>query len=279
MLTRLTARSVDKLWGRWALPPPFENFAAGHRPIGEIWFEHPAGLEPDLLVKYLFTSQTSSIQVHPAAHSARAGGRERGKDEAWLPLQAEAGAVIGMGLRSAIGEEQLRAAALDGSIADMVDWQPAAVGEVYYSPAGTIHALGAGLVLLEIQQNADITYRLYDYGRDRPLHLDDGLAAANPLKSVTKESPLSQSEGREMLSARGMFVLERWSGIASAKLNPVELGPIWLIPLQGTTFVNDERLEAGSVWLVDEAAAISQECGAQLIAAYCGVAVWPDLLA
>jgi mannose-6-phosphate isomerase len=80
-------------------------------------------------------------------------------------LEAEPEARIGLGLCHEVSRDELRAAALDGSIEQLLDWHPAKAGDVFFSPAGTVHALGAGLTLVEIQQNLDLTYRLYDYGR------------------------------------------------------------------------------------------------------------------
>ena len=171
----LSAKQVIKPWGRGDLPAPFE--LSGAKRIGEIWFEH-AGAPLDLLVKYLFTSQKLSIQVHPSDELAAAKGLPSGKEECWLVLDAEPGAVLGIGTREPLTSDQLRAAALDGSLEQLMDWKPVARGDFYYIPAGTVHAIGAGVTLVEIQQNADITYRLYDYGRPRELHLDDGLDAA-----------------------------------------------------------------------------------------------------
>jgi mannose-6-phosphate isomerase len=89
--------------------------------------------------------------------------------------------------------EQLRAASLDGSIESLLEWHPVKAGDFFYSPAGTIHAIGAGVALIEVQQNLDLTYRLYDYGRPRELHLDEGVAAtrAVPFRPATKAIELS----------------------------------------------------------------------------------------
>ena len=146
------------------------------RRIGEVWFEGPPGLP--LLAKYLFTSKRLSIQNHPGAADAKARGLASGKEECWLVLDAEPCATLGLGLRREVSRDELRAAALDGSIVDLVDWRPVSAGDFYYVPARTVHAIGAGISLLEFQQNADVTYRLYDYGRPRELHLDDSLAVA-----------------------------------------------------------------------------------------------------
>lgn len=275
MLTRLIERRIAKTWGRSDLPEPF---GAGGASIGEILFEPPSGGDPDLLVKYLFTARPSSIQVHPGDDSARAAGHRRGKDEAWIALSAGPDAVIGSGLREAMSRDGLRAAALDGSIAGLIGWRPVAAGDIYYTRAGTIHALGPGLVLLEIQQNSDLTYRLHDYGRDRPLHRSEAVEAADLDATVERERPERRSDGREILSARGAFVIERWSGLKSARLDPAGSGPVWLVPLKGSAYVGGETLDPGSAWMTDEASTVSQDPGGQLIAAYCGGAIRPELL-
>ena len=171
----LTRRHVAKPWGRTNLSPPFE--VGSTQPIGELWYESP-GAPLDLMIKYLFTSERLSIQVHPSDELARLKGLSSGKEECWLVLDAEPGAVLGIGTKAPLSSAQLRAAALDGSIEELIDWKPVSRGDFYYIPAGTLHAIGAGVTLVEVQQNADITFRLFDYGRPRELHLNDGLEAA-----------------------------------------------------------------------------------------------------
>lgn len=171
---KLARHYVEKPWGRTELPAAFDA-PAGKR-IGEVWFEGPADLP--LLAKYIFTSERLSIQVHPDDDQARARGLQQGKSECWLIVDAEPGAVLGLGLKREVSRDELRAAALDGSIEDLMDWRPVSAGDFVYVPAGTIHAIGAGISLLEFQQNSDVTYRLYDYGRPRELHLDEGLEVA-----------------------------------------------------------------------------------------------------
>ena len=170
---RLATRSIAKVWGRTRLPTPFARVESG--PVGEIWFE-PGPLLSDILVKYLFTSERLSVQVHPRADEAGEG--VPGKDECWLVVDAEPGARLAIGFDRAITREEMRAAALDGSIAERLVWHDAAPGDFFYLPAGTVHAIGAGISLIEVQQNSDITYRLFDYGRPRELHLDQALAVA-----------------------------------------------------------------------------------------------------
>lgn len=172
---KLRSRHVEKPWGRSLLPGTFA--ASSNQPVGEIWFVGDARLP--LLAKYLFTSQKLSIQVHPNDEQANLRGHECGKAECWFVMEAEPGAVIGLGLRSEACPQTLRSMALDGSLEHMLSWRPVAPGDFFLVPPGTIHAIGGGISLLEIQQNSDITYRLYDYGRGRDLHLDDGLAVAS----------------------------------------------------------------------------------------------------
>ena len=178
---KLQRRYVEKPWGRTELPPMFDP-PAGER-IGEVWFTD--GAELPLLAKYIFTSERLSVQVHPDDEQARARGLAQGKSECWYILDAEPGATLGLGLTREVGSDELRAAALDGSIEQLMDWRAVAAGDFFFVPSGTIHAIGAGISLLEFQQNADVTYRLYDYGRPRELHLDDGMAVASQSRSMT----------------------------------------------------------------------------------------------
>ena len=172
----LDRRYVEKPWGRTALPPMFDP-PSGKR-IGEVWLE--GGADLPLLAKYIFTSERLSIQVHPNDEQARERGLASGKSECWTILDAEPGARLGLGLKREVGKEGLREAALDGSIEELMDWRPVSAGDFVFVPSGTIHAIGAGISLLEFQQNSDVTYRLYDYGRPRELHLDDAVAVARP---------------------------------------------------------------------------------------------------
>ncbi|MEO1045725.1 MAG: class I mannose-6-phosphate isomerase [Pseudomonadota bacterium] len=182
MLTRLTPHMVEKPWGRDDLAPPFVDAHAGEpRRIGELWYQSSSELVNDpLLIKYLFTSEKLSVQVHPDDAAARARGQRCGKAECWYVIQAEPDAVLGLGLKSPISPEELREASLSGVVEHMIDWKPTRAGDIWYVAPGTIHAIGPGLTLIEVQQNIDITYRLYDYGRPRELHLDDAIAVASP---------------------------------------------------------------------------------------------------
>jgi mannose-6-phosphate isomerase len=229
---RLEPRAVERVWGRRDLPPGFPSLRDTAAPVGEIWFE--AEGDAPLLVKHLFTAERLSIQVHPA-----------GKDEAWLIVAAEPDAAIGLGLTRSVSAGRLRAAALDGSIERLLDWRPVRAGDFFYSPAGTIHAIGAGLSLIEIQQNLDCTYRLYDYGRPRQLHVDQAVAVANPGPWSPPFEPVTSSPGCELLAAGGAFAVERWTEAGAVR------GGAVVVPIRSGGTIDGEALAAGSVWAVE----------------------------
>jgi mannose-6-phosphate isomerase len=277
---QLTTLRVEKPWGRRDLWPGFGDVPPGGAPVGEIWFEDEhATADPELLVKYLFTSGKLSIQVHPDDRAARAHGYKRGKDEAWLILAATPDATIGLGLRTVMTREALRAAALDGSIEDELDWRSVKAGDVFYSPAGTVHAIGAGLTLIEVQQNVDLTYRLYDYGSGRELHLDDGIAVADPVPYVASFIPNEIAPGRHLLADGPAFVMERWTAPGETPLTPVDDRPLLLIPLAGTGRIDGAPLAAGTVWSVDGPATLFAEADFDLLVAYPGDGIITDLRA
>ena len=245
--TMLRAVPVERVWGRHDIPAGFPRLG-DDVPVGEIWFEPPA--DAALLIKYLFTAERLSIQVHPGDEAAKARGLPRGKDEAWYILDAEPGARIGIGLTHEVSREALRAAALDGSIEGLLDWRPVATGDIFYSPAGTIHAIGGGIALIEIQQNLDLTYRLYDYDRPRELHLDEGIAVATPGPWSPPPVTAAAGPGREVLAAGSAFSVERWTIPGLIK------GPAIVIPLAPDGTIGGETLAAGSAWDVDGTAEI-----------------------
>ena len=264
--TKLTTITVEKPWGRTTLWPGFDN--PSDAKIGEIWFEAPEGTNPDLMVKYLFTSEKLSIQVHEDDATAQAAGRERGKDEAWVILAADPDATIALGTHEAVDSATLRAAAIDGSIETLVDWKPAHAGDVIYSAARTVHAIGAGLTLIEVQQNVDLTYRLYDYGRPRELHLEAGVAVSDAVPFVAPPIPGDMGGGRHILCEGGKFVLERWSWDGARTVRLPEGVPGWLIPVSGAGSVDGGRFVAGDCWMVDGSATLSADTGSDILFAY-----------
>ncbi len=268
--TRLVARRTEKVWGRRDLPACFGPVSPDGDPIGEIWFEDPRGGRPELLIKYLFTAEPLSIQVHPDDAAAEALGLPSGKDEAWLVLTADDDATIGIGLREPIGSDVLRRAAADGSIGDLVEWQKVSAGDSFYSPAGTIHSIGPGLSLIEVQQNVDVTYRLYDHGRARDIQIDDGVAAAAPGPYRQPLQPYVLTPGREILADGPAFVLERWRAPGAGMLQVRPDRPIWLVGIADGGRIDGQPITAGCAWLIDSAVELVADERSDLLIGYPG---------
>ncbi len=253
---KLERRYVEKPWGRTELPAMFDA-PAGKR-IGEVWFTGAS--DKSLLVKYLFTSERLSIQVHPSDEQARARGLPRGKSECWYILDAEPGATLGLGLKREVSPDELRAAALDGSIEQLMDWRAVRAGDFFLVPAGTIHAVGAGISLLEFQQNSDVTYRLYDYGRPRELHLDDAIAVAKPEPYADSLAQhLERDEERNLVDGP-CFVF------AHAFADRFDECERWVIPLDGEARSMGETAAPGDCLLLQPGEAL-EASGAMLIGA------------
>src|SRR3546814_8269772 len=150
-------------------------------------------------------------------------------------------------MRKVMTREALRAAALDGTIDDHLVWQAVKAGDFFYTRAGTIHAIGEGVTLVEVQQNVDLTYRLWDYGRPRELHLEDGIAVADPVPYVVPYVPQHLGGGRTILCDGPKFVLERLQTGGSGALLPTRDRPLWLVPLCGEGTLGGEAMAAGEV--------------------------------
>lgn len=248
-MKQLTKRMVEKPWGRDVLPPPF--VAPEGKRIGEVWFEPPAEL-PDILVKYIFTSEKLSVQVHPSdAEAAALGEKGRGKEECWLVIDAEPGATLGIGFRQEIGSDAMRRAALDSTIEDLMTWYPVSPGDFFYIPSGTVHAIGAGVSLIEIQQNSDITYRLYDYGRPRELHLDKGVAVARGEPLDSKLHCHVPGHGTVELVHGPFFVAHRLDGVPDDSLLSAYDAPCLVIPRDASVAVSGEVLVPGDCGLLE----------------------------
>src|SRR5258707_5523788 len=201
--SRLTPELRDRVWGRTDLAPWFTNASPDPgRTVGEAWYLSDTDLP--LLVKLLFTTERLSVQVHPD------DGEDgpRGKTEMWHILDADPGATIALGFREPITRERLRDSVRTGEIEQLLHWMPVKAGETYYTPAHTVHAIGAGIVLAEIQQNSDVTYRLWDYGRPRPLHVEQAIPICDLGTHPGPSRPVPLSDGREELVRSSHFVTE-----------------------------------------------------------------------
>lgn len=202
--------------------------------IGEIWYERPGApaATASLLLK-LFTSQPLSIQVHPDDGYAQSMELPNGKTEAWYVLSAAAGAKVALGLKQPLTQQQLREAADDGSISELVVWQTVLPDDVIFVPAGTIHAIGAEVVIAEIQQRSDATFRLFDYGRQRELHIERAVAAANAGPPRFQVRPNRFTDERTLLVSGTHFVLERIDLPPNSKWSLEAKRETWLLVLSG----------------------------------------------
>ena len=243
---RLTPSLREKVWGKTRLEPWYPNSAS---PIGESWFlsDH----ELPLLVKLIFTSDRLSVQVHPA------DGEDGplGKTEMWYILEAEPGASIAVGFREPITRARLMEATRSGEIERLLNWIEVKPGETYFTPAHTVHAIGAGIVLCEIQQNSDVTYRLWDYGRPRPIHVEKAVPIADLGVYPGAARPVRVSEHCEELVRDRHFITELVRlGVGDTEMPEAHGCQLW-IAIEGAGHIDGEAYHRGDVWLLPEAGA------------------------
>jgi mannose-6-phosphate isomerase len=203
---KLSTSFHERVWGSTKLAPLFEN---RRDKIGEVWLETVPGLP--LLIKFIFTSEALSVQVHPDDAYAQKHHQSLGKTEMWHILAAEPGAGIAAGFREPVTPERAREAAQSGEIEHLLEWHSAQAGDTFFIPAGTVHAIGAGLTLCEIQEHSDVTYRLYDYGRPRELHLEHGLRVSRLTPVAVRAIPVAAPETPDIVTLVSCphFVTER----------------------------------------------------------------------
>lgn len=259
---KLQKHLVEKPWGRTDIPAAFGDM--GGRRIGEIWYESDKPAELPILVKWLFTSEKLSIQVHPNDAQAQARGMPSGKEECWFIVDAAPGAVLGIGTTRPLSAHELREASLSGEIEKLMDWKPVKAGDYFYIPAGTVHAIGAGITLVEVQQYADITYRLYDYGRPRELHLDDGVAVSIAVPYADARSGHAAA-GQQLVGGPhfNLWLVNSDSDIAALP----KTGLRWVIPLAGWADIGGEKAAIGDCMIADSQDEMMMSKDAQLLIA------------
>jgi mannose-6-phosphate isomerase len=240
---RLTPSFREKVWGKTRLAPWFPN---SETPIGEVWYL--GGHELPILVKLLFTSERLSVQVHPADGEDGPAG----KTEMWHILEADPGASIAVGFREPITRERLRQASRTGEIEQLLNWVPVKPGDTMFSAAHTVHAIGAGLVLYEIQQNTDITYRLWDYGRAREMHVEKAIPISDLGVHPGVVQPKPLAPGRDELARCKYFATELAQLKAGERIAPTpEKCQMW-IAIEGRGRIGLEAFHPGEVWLLPE---------------------------
>ena len=241
---RLEPEFYERVWGTNNLSPYYSRMADG-KPIGEVWLTgekcraangplkgqtleqltRKFGAElvgetvPDaarfpLLIKFLFPNDKLSVQVHPDDEAAARKGQPCGKTECWYVLRAEPGAQIGLGLKQGTTKDEVEAAIRENRMERLLNWIQVKAGDLIYVDAGTVHTIGPGAVIVETQQNSDTTYRLYDYGRPRELHIQDGLQATRTLThagKVQQQQPrIGDGKTQMNLVASPCFVVDKF---------------------------------------------------------------------
>jgi mannose-6-phosphate isomerase len=236
---RIEPRFDYRPWGFRDLRPWFDRaIAAGEQPIGEAWLTGDANLvatgpyagkrldavfaeagfallgagapstASPLLVKVLFAADKLSVQVHPDDKMAQKYGDPRGKTECWYALAAEPGARVALGLKAGVTLEQVEAEIKDGTLEASLNALPVEAGDMIFVDAGTVHAIWPGAIIMETQQNCDLTYRMFDYGRPRELHVARSLEATKLVTRAGKVAPIQQN-GRTVLIDVEYFRVER----------------------------------------------------------------------
>ena len=252
---RLKPWFSERVWGKRDLRPWYEDTGTTEL-VGEAWLTGPQcvvetgelegrtfasvaaelGGEFPLLVKLLFPNEKLSVQVHPDDAQAQAFGEVRGKTECWYVLEAEPGAAVALGLKDGAGREQVAVAIADGTMESLMEWVPVEVGDMLFVDAGTVHAIGPGVVLLETQQTSDVTYRLYDYGRPRELHLEKGLAVMKAKTQAGKVKP-REMDGFTRLIEQKYFAVDRFELGKMDEARVSMEGQGCLVGLRGTVSV------------------------------------------
>jgi mannose-6-phosphate isomerase len=268
----------------WGIPDlrPWSNARHDGGLIGEIWYERSgaAAANPSLLLKLLFTSQPLSIQVHPDDAYAQSIGLPNGKTEAWYVLSAASDAKIALGLKQRLTPQQLRQAIDDGSLSNLVVWQAVAPGDSFLVPAGTIHAIGAGLVIAEIQQRSDATFRLFDYGRQRKLHVDNAVAAADAGPAPFQAQPSRLTDERTLLISSPYFAVERISLAPNSTWGLEAERETWFLVLSGDARAGSFDIATGEALFVqsDSVDFHAGPTGLVGLVAYAGASPAPRLL-
>jgi mannose-6-phosphate isomerase len=242
---RLQPQFHERVWGAHDLAPIYSREITGN-PIGEAWLTgddcriangplagrtlaelsrqfavdllgEAAGNATrfPLLIKFLFPKDKLSVQVHPDDDGAARVGQPCGKTECWYVLRADPGAQIGLGLKPGTTKGEVERAIRETRMEQLLNWIDVQSGDMIYVDAGTVHTIGPGVVIVETQQNSDTTYRLYDYGRARELHIEDGLRAAKEQthagKVVAGRPQIENGKTQTNLVTSPCFIVDKFS--------------------------------------------------------------------
>jgi mannose-6-phosphate isomerase len=272
---RLKPTFAARIWGRESLAPWYsstgldekageawltgpqsvvETGALAGRTLGEVAPSVTGGGEFPLLVKMLFPNEKLSVQVHPDDAQAQAIGLARGKTECWYVLEAEPGAKVACGLQPGTTVDDVAKAIADGTLESLLMWLPVSAGEMVFVDAGTVHAIGPGVTLLEVQQTCDVTYRLYDYGRPRELHLEAGLAVVKTKTAAGLVAPKVMDGFTRLIEAK-YFVVDRYELGAGGSAGLENPAAGCVVGLGGTGLVGGVEIRAGQAVVLPKGAA------------------------
>lgn len=272
---RIVPRLVERVWGRDDVGAWYGGgVQPGDAPLGEAWLTDVgcevegggtlgalidgdrAGLLGDsagsapILAKLLFTSAPLSVQVHPTDAAARSSGvAATGKNEAWHVLEAAPDAAVWVGFSAPLTPKRLRAAAADGTVVALLRRQSVHAGDTVSVAAGTVHMISAGLVLLEVQDPVDVTYRLYDHGRPRPLQVEEVLSVAD-LGAAGAPGDAATAPGGPLLASAPRFAMERHDVGGGLVLRPDGRRYHLVVPLAPGVLLDGRELPRGTAALV-----------------------------
>jgi len=270
----------ERVWGTHDLSAFYPSHKVGNEPIGEVWLtgegcriangslqgrtlgeiskEFRDKLNGTLareqrfplLVKIIFPKDKLSVQVHPDDEDARKASLPCGKTECWYVLDAAPSAKVGLGLKPGAHRKEVEDSIHSKNMEQLLNWISVKPGEMIYVDAGTVHAIGPDCVLLETQQNSDTTYRLYDYGRPRELHIGLGLQA---MKEVTRAGKVKSrgGNGHVVLISSPSFAVDKMMLKEVKTLNTEEVSrrssPHCIIGLRGCGIIEYDGAPAISV--------------------------------
>jgi mannose-6-phosphate isomerase len=266
----------ERVWGTHDLSDFYPSHKLGNQPIGEVWLtgdrcrvangslqgstlgelaqQFGADLNGSaardrrfpLLMKIIFPKDKLSVQVHPDDNAAAMASLPCGKTECWYVLSAERGAKVALGLKSGTRRPQVEASIRDNTMERLLNWIEVTPGDLIYVDAGTIHAIGPGCVLLETQQNSDTTYRLYDYGRPRELHIERGLDA---MKEVTRAGKVKSrgGNGRVVLVSSPCFEVDKMLLKQESTFSTEQTSAHCIVGLRGCGVIECDSAPATSI--------------------------------
>ena len=248
--SRIVTEPIGESWLTWG-DSKIANGPFSGRTLGEIARQYKRDLvgtaavfedKFPLLIKFLFTSDKLSVQVHLDDAGAQRVGQSYGKTECWYALDAKPGAQVALGLKPGVTLAEFEDSIRDHHAEDLLNWIDVHSGDMLYVAAGTVHTIGSGLVLVETQQSSDITYRLYDYGRPRELHIKEGLAA---VKLHTRAGKVVRNTGDDsrFLIRSPFFQVEMMKLTAALDSTLLRESPHILVAVEGAGVIESAGME------------------------------------